>query len=287
MRKIKIQVAFLLIVSLIVAGNLTAFAAGSSEKDDKKFIAKAEKLYYYEKNRKSRYIKYRAKHPKYGVQKVVWHVDADLDRAAWVKPLKVVKQSSITVLVNKQHQLSAKYKPKDLMKVDTARMRPEAAKAVKAMKKAAKKAAKKAGIYIYANSMGFRSYAVQMSLNGNTGKKQHSPDSFRARAGFSEHQTGLAVDMKNQRGGYVSANSKAAKWMNKNAWKYGLIVRYTKENKSVTQYIAEPWHVRYIGKDHAKQMHKEKISSYEEYWVKYVAHTPSEKIDKSDKEKAK
>jgi D-alanyl-D-alanine carboxypeptidase len=268
----------LLVVVFVTAGGAAALADDESAEAEKKFIAKAEKLYYYEKDRKKRYVKYHNEHPKYRVSNVVWRVDAELDRDFYDKPVTASEASSETVLVNKQHKLPKGFKPGKLVKVDSARMTPAAAKAVKAMKKAALKD----GVHIYARTSGYRSYATQMSLNHNVGKKQSPPDSSRARAGFSEHQTGLAVDVSNSGGNYtgITYDCKEGKWLRKNSWKYGFIVRYTPQNKSITGYISEPWHVRYIGRDHAKEMHKAGYKSYEEYWVKHIAHTKPE--DKPD-----
>ncbi|MDR1043481.1 MAG: D-alanyl-D-alanine carboxypeptidase family protein, partial [Clostridiales Family XIII bacterium] len=158
----------LLIVACVTAGGVAALADDESVEADKKFIAKAEKLYYYEKDRKKRYIKYHNEHPNYGVSSVVWRVDADLDKAFYDKPVTTDEPYSETVLVNKQHQLPKGFEPEKLNKVDSARMTPAAAKAVTAMKKAAVKD----GVYIYARTSGYRSYITQKSLNSNIGKQQ-------------------------------------------------------------------------------------------------------------------
>jgi D-alanyl-D-alanine carboxypeptidase len=282
MSKAGVFVSMFLVAAFVATGGVAALAADESVDTDadKKFIAKAEKLYYYEKDRKKRYVKYHNEHPKYSASNVVWRVDADLDKAFYDKPVTTDEAYSETVLVNKQHQLPKGFKPKKLNKVDSARMTSAAAKAVKAMKKAAAKD----GVRIYARTSGYRSYATQKSLNGNTGKTQRSPDSSRARAGFSEHQTGLAVDMSKSNGSYtgITYDCKEGKWLRKNSWKYGFIVRYTPQNKSITGYISEPWHIRYIGKSPAKEMHEAGYKSYEEYWVKHIAHTkPEDKPESS------
>jgi D-alanyl-D-alanine carboxypeptidase len=269
--KAGVLVSALLIVACAATGGVVALAEDESVETEKKFIAKAEKLYYYEKDRKKRYVKYHNEHPKYSASTVVWRVDADLDKDFYDKPVTTVEEYSETVLVNKQHKLPKGFEPEKLSKVDSARMTPAAAKAVRAMKKAAEED----GVYIYARTSGYRSFVTQKSLNNNIGKKQSTPDNSRARAGFSEHQTGLAVDMSNSNGSYLSItyNCKEGKWLRKNSWKYGFIVRYTPQNKSITGYISEPWHVRYIGRDHAEAMHESGYKSYEEYWVKHIAHT--------------
>jgi D-alanyl-D-alanine carboxypeptidase len=264
--------AAMLIVALIIANipHSAVFAASDSTAQDKTFITAAQKLYYYENNRKARYLAYHHKYPNYAISSVVWRVDADLDKAFYNKPVAAKNPDSLTVLVNKQHYLSKNYAPAKLTTVDGKFMRPETAKAVKKLKSAAKKD----GVKFYTSTSGYRSYSTQKSLNGNTGAKQRFLDSSRARAGYSEHQTGLAIDMATSAGSFLTYDSKAGTWLRGNAWKYGFIVRYTPGNKSITGYISEPWHIRYIGKYHARLMHELGYKSYEEYWAKYVAHSP-------------
>ncbi len=249
--------------------------AATAEDNDAAFLAKAKKLYYYEAAKKKRYLKFHKKHPTYKPSTVVWRVNVGLDLGFYVKTTTVDDPESLTVLVNKNRKLPKSYEPEKLKTVGSARLRPDAAKALKKMIAAAKED----GVSLYARSRGYRSYRTQKHLNSNTGSRQRSPDRSRARAGYSEHQTGLAVDLKKRAGGFVSSGSKEAKWLTKNAWKYGFIVRYTQDNKHITGYIAEPWHVRFIGVESAELMHEKGYKSYEEFWVKQVAHQPPEEAD--------
>jgi len=109
-----------------------------------------------------------------------------------------------------------------------------------------KEAAKEDGVSIWVVS-GFRSYSYQTALyNGyvkNYGKA--SADTFSARAGHSEHQTGLAADLNDISDSF--GNTKAGIWLSNNCYKYGFILRYPKGKQSITGYIYEPWHFRYIG----------------------------------------
>lgn len=88
--------------------------------------------------------------------------------------------------------------------------------------------------------------------------------------GSSEHQTGLAVDICSDGVGLVGdfGNTVQGKWMEKNSWKYGFIVRYPKEKTEITGIIYEPWHVRYIGNVHSEIV-KSKNMCMEEY-VEYL-----------------
>ena len=259
-------------VVLLPGGSVVLAAAAE---DDAAFLAKAKKLYYYEADKKKRYLKFHKKHPTYKPSTVVWRVNVGLDLGFYVQTTTVDDPDSLTVLVNKNRKLSKSYAPEKLKTISSARLHPDAAKALKKMIAAAKED----GVALYARSKGYRSYTTQKHLNHNTGSRQRSPDYSRARAGHSEHQTGLAVDIKKKSGGYVTSGSKEAKWLTKNAWKYGFIVRYTEDNKNITGYIAEPWHVRYIGVENADLMHAKGYKSYEEFWVKQIAHQPPAKTD--------
>ncbi|MDR2587354.1 MAG: M15 family metallopeptidase, partial [Coriobacteriales bacterium] len=97
---------------------------------------------------------------------------------------------------------------------------------------------------------------------------------FSARAGFSEHQTGLAVDINN----VEEPPAAEMAWLAQHAHEYGFIIRYAPENEAITGYMSEPWHLRYIGALHATTMHQLGISSYEEYWVKHIKYAQTEPV---------
>lgn len=77
-----------------------------------------------------------------------------------------------------------------------------------------------------------------------------------ARPGTSEHQLGLAVDIvstKNQRLDRSQENTVEQQWLIQNSWKYGFVLRYPTNKNSITGVGYEPWHYRYVGKEHAKK----------------------------------
>lgn len=77
-----------------------------------------------------------------------------------------------------------------------------------------------------------------------------------ARPGTSEHQLGLAVDIvsiKNQRLDRSQENTVEQRWLIQNSWKYGFVLRYPTNKNSITGVGYEPWHYRYVGKEHAKK----------------------------------
>ena len=112
---------------------------------------------------------------------------------------------------------------------------------------------------------GFRSYDTQKTLYQNYANRDGyaAADRYSARAGYSEHQTGLAYDLTD-RSGNLLEDKTATDWLNNNAYKYGFVVRYQPGKESVTGYMPEAWHIRYIGKE-AKEVY-ESGKSIEEYF---------------------
>lgn len=111
---------------------------------------------------------------------------------------------------------------------------------------------------------GFRSYNTQYNLYNNYVKRygKEKTDTFSARPGYSEHQTGLAFDI-----GKIDDNfgdTPSGIWLANNCHLYGFIVRYPKDKQNITGYKYEPWHVRYLGVDIATSV-KESGLTLEEY----------------------
>lgn len=102
---------------------------------------------------------------------------------------------------------------------------------------------------------GFRSFETQKRVFESWCAKDgvETASTYSARPGHSEHQTGLAADITSIEDDYALTDE--AKWIGKNCYKYGLIVRYPEDKINVTGYIYEPWHLRYIGKSSAKLIH--------------------------------
>lgn len=111
---------------------------------------------------------------------------------------------------------------------------------------------------------GYRSYSYQSTLyHGYAARDGYAKaDTYSARPGFSEHQTGLALDINNASGWFD--NTPEAKWIADNCWKYGFILRYPKGKENITGYMYESWHVRYLGKDLAKRVYDSGLT-LEEY----------------------
>ena len=111
---------------------------------------------------------------------------------------------------------------------------------------------------------GYRSYNTQNDLYNSYVEKdgQKKADTYSARAGYSEHQTGLAMDLNIVDSSFEG--TKEAIWIEKNCYKYGFIIRYPKEKEDITGYKYEPWHIRYLGKKLAKKIYDSGLT-LEEY----------------------
>lgn len=194
------------------------------------------------------------------------------------KKYSLTDPTSIWVVANKHNQLKpASYAPKDLITpnvplrlgkdADEMKMRREAAQALEVMFTAADNQ----GLHLQVSSA-YRSYSYQTSLYNHYVDVQGKSvaDSQSARPGYSEHQTGLAVDVEpTSRKCEVEecfATTPEGEWIAANAYKYGFIIRYPKDMQNVTGYIFEPWHIRYIGQDLAAEMHKDNVATLEQFF---------------------
>lgn len=112
---------------------------------------------------------------------------------------------------------------------------------------------------------GFRSYTVQKNLYNSYVSRDgvKNADRYSARPGYSEHQTGLAFDI-NYADSRFTGTAQAV-WLAKNAHKYGFILRYPEGKESVTGYMYEPWHYRYIGVENAEKIYASGLT-LEEYF---------------------
>lgn len=202
--------------------------------------------------------------------------DFDEQPAMVTYPAIVTDPDNITVLINRDYPLSAEYTPNDLVypsvmfnfwEYSEKRMlRKEAAKALEEMFEAAKAD----GIELVAVS-GYRSYERQRSIYENNLRNsgEEQANLYSATPGCSEHQSGLSMDVSSKSAGgrleEFFASTPEGKWLKKNACRFGYIVRYPKNKEQITGYAYEPWHIRYVGKDLAKELKKRKIC-LEEYY---------------------
>lgn len=171
------------------------------------------------------------------------------------------------VVVNKQHPLEPRdYAPSDLTSIGNGQyLRAEAAQNLNQMLADARTAG-----FTVTPASGYRSYATQVSVYNSEVKAygQATADSESARPGYSEHQTGWALDLAS--GGCniqdCFGDTPGGKWVTANAYKYGFILRYPAGLEQITGYRTETWHFRYIGIDLATEMHAKDVATLEQFF---------------------
>lgn len=180
------------------------------------------------------------------------------------------------LLANKYYELGSEYAPDDLVSVplkyyygEAKQIRKEALDQFIKMWEACKE---ETGIYLIIVSA-YRDYESQDSVYRGYENKNGTKyaDSIAARPGFSEHQTGLSLDIysKDNTDSKTFKDSKAYEWLVNNSYKYGFILRYPDKMSKITGYNYESWHYRYLGVDLATKVYKEGIT-YDEYYAYYL-----------------
>ncbi|MCC0699365.1 M15 family metallopeptidase [Clostridioides sp. ZZV15-6383] len=174
------------------------------------------------------------------------------------------------LLVNKTNGINKNYTPENITKVnipfveeateEEKQMAGEPAKAVEDLVKQANAE----GIQ-FLGSSAYRSYDTQLDTYTRRVKSQgqEKADAYVAKPGYSEHQTGLCIDLTNPERWFVGS-TKEAKWLAENAHKFGFIIRYPEGKEDITGTAYEPWHIRYVGKDAAEEIYSKGLT-LEEY----------------------
>ena len=185
---------------------------------------------------------------------------------------------STWIVVNKQNPLNPiDYVPKDLVapQFPVLNANPYGRKLRKEASKAAYKLAmamKAAGKGSLVIQSAYRSYAEQKTIHARQVEK-YGPttgEALAARPGYSEHQTGWAMDVSARGQGcqirVCFGQTKAGRWLAGNAWRFGFIIRYPSEAMEVTGYQYEPWHLRFVGLGLATVMHEDKVRVLEKFF---------------------
>lgn len=261
----KIILIFTIILLILISSK-------NSNKNTKNNKQEFNKISYYNSNYKYRYNDYRKKHKNLSIKKIIKDVNMNLDKEEYNHFIKSDIEDKELILVNKYYYLEKDYIPKNLEVIDL-NYSTKVIKLVSVAKKAFEEMAtnaKRENLNIIAIS-GYRSYKYQETIYNNyveiDGKEK--ADRYSARPGHSEHQTGLAIDIYNKEKDYNDfENTKEFIWMNKNAYKYGFILRFPKGKEKQTKYQYEPWHYRYVGKTNAKYIHDKNITLEEFYATK-------------------
>lgn len=190
--------------------------------------------------------------------------------------------NAMPMLVNRDHPIDESFKPRNLVKLKN--VIPSSVASVKGSdiegdKTAVNamiemfKAAHEDGVTNWQISAGYRSYKYQQSLFDkqvqefrNDGFSQLKAISATrqtvADPGTSEHHTGLAFDITVP--GTIFKGTKEQIWLHKHCWEYGFIIRYQEDKEKLTGYLAECWHIRYVGLPHSIDM-RDRNLCLEEY----------------------
>ena len=178
-------------------------------------------------------------------------------------------------LVNREYSIGKSYVPNDLVKPDVdclysdITLRAEAARALEELFRAAKE---EAGFDLTAVS-GYRSYGKQQAIHQNKVDQVGQKKALRvsAPAGCSEHQLGLAMDIGRKKSPGLNESFGATpegEWVAENCHRFGFIIRYKAEWEEITGYAYEPWHIRYVGREHAERIFELDIPF--EYYIRQL-----------------
>lgn len=196
-------------------------------------------------------------------------VSSSFDRSAQ----SIDAPTSLWVIVDKLRPLRpASYVPPDLTAVDVPHTNPPvlrkaAARAVELMFAAAGRA----GVHLASNST-YRPYSDQRAIyDGDISRiGVAGADRLTARPGYSEHQTGLAIDIGTASGRCdldpCFARTPEGRWLAASAWRYGFVLRYPAGQEQVTGIEFEPWHYRYVGGPLAAAYHAEGAPTLESFF---------------------
>ncbi len=156
------------------------------------------------------------------------------------------------MIVNKTYPLPADYNPQGMTPVTK-----------EAFSQLCQAAQDEAGLYLFSHS-DFRSYETQVYLYQEYADQYGSEaaDTFSARAGYSEHQTGMVIDVNWP--GDAFNDTPEAVWLEQNCARFGFIIRFPREKESLTGYKYESWHIRYVGQEVAQEIMQNKLC-LEEY----------------------
>ena len=214
-------------------------------------------------------------------QKAAAMQDYTIDpRTGKAREIKVCDKNYL-LLINRTHPLAESYVPDDLITVnrvasgagvkgETDKLRRDAALAFESMVDAAEEAGIKIRMRVGYQSYEYhktRIYDRYVSING-----QAYADTYSCAPGLSEHQTGLALDISGATDSYKLSqdflSTEEGKWVRAHCFEYGFILRYTegtdKTQGSTTGFVAEPWHLRYVGTECATEIMAKNLS-LEEY----------------------
>ena len=230
-----------------------------------------EKYFIYSKM--NEYLEYKEKNKKKEYNKIVQLVNVEM-HIDWLDNQKETDTSkNELMLVNRIYGLSEDFVPSDLVDVPTQYAYSGKKLSESVLNKVIEliNAAKEVN-YTFVIADGYRSYADQKDIYDSYSNYYgiSETDTFVARPGHSEYQTGMTFDLKpyNKVIGDVSTNEEYL-WLRDNAHKFGFIFRFNKEHEALTGFPSANWRLRYVGEDAATIIYNEGIC-FEEYYAYFV-----------------
>ena len=268
----------ILIITLIVIISLGFIILKDNPKSTSKvrhsFITDAKCLPYYKSNNIKRYQDYHKLNSNLSVNEVVTRVNLNLDLPYYTNTKEAKYLNTFYTLVNKYNYLRDDFVPNNLVEMTI----PYSKEGIYLVEEARDNfyklvdKAKEEGLTIRAISA-YRGYTYQKRLYDKYVEADgvNKADTYSARPGFSDHQTGLAIDVDNTTSSFENfTNTKEYQWMLDNSYKYGFILRYPSGKESITTYQFESWHYRYVGLKLAKKIKASNLT-FDEYFTRYLA----------------
>ena len=241
-----------------------------------KIIDLLNEEYYLDKNF-DKYISYMNEFSDLSTKEIIRNINIHIDKDFYEETYEANTSLDTSILVNKYYYLKKDFAPDDLVTISQTYSWGESGsqKVRKIVYEAFLdmwNAANSEGYYLMVNSS-YRTYQDQESVYNNyrNTSGQNYADSIAARPGYSEHQTGLAIDIfsKTKTNKNTFKDSSEAKWLKENAYKFGFILRYPENKENITGTTYEAWHYRYVGKDIATYIHEHDIT-FDEYYAYFL-----------------
>ena len=228
---------------------------------------------YFIKDHLARYLSYQENNNDLDQHEIIRRVNSNLDKDFYVDYVATDLSKGLLMIANKFYYLG-NYVPDDLITIpseyggNNLKASEVTVNAYIDMYNAIKN---ETNLKLKVNSA-YRSYERQKTLYNDyvNANGIEWADKWSAKPGFSEHQTGLALDITTSSATFDNfEDTEAYDWLIHNSYKYGFILRYPSDDYYLTGYNFESWHFRYVGIDVATKIYNEKIT-YEEYYEYYV-----------------
>ena len=250
---------------------ITTLAAASKDE----FLIQLLQDDYFIKDNLNRYTAYHNENEESSARNAVAIVNTNTDYDYYTYDIDTDTSKDYLMIVNKYYHLSEGYVPDDLVNISNQYYYGENHQIRSVVYDAfidMWNAANNEGIYLIINSS-YRTYAEQQAVYDSYKDSRGTTyaDSIAARPGYSEHQTGLSVDIFSTEYTNTSnfKDSPAHVWLTENAYKYGFIQRYEEDTEELTGFAEEAWHWRYVGIEVATYLHEHDIT-FDEYYAYFI-----------------